>query len=406
MRTTTRGSHIGLALTCLAVPLIAAGCSNEAVDPATTIKIGLITETSGTFAPEGEGVPEVAQAWVDWVNDEFDGIAGRKVEIVLKDSESQPAVAASAARELVEREQVAMIAVESGLAQPAIWDYLESKQIPLIGTDNGTRNDDTPSTVFTTDLGFPEQAQAGPVVAKLVGADSIASAVCSEIAACKGIGTTLGDFAPTAGVDYKGGVTVAATATDVTAQCLEIVDSGAEVLANFLVAVPAKRLIDTCVAQGYQGQFLQVSVNEHNFDKLGDGPMLGVSYDFPWWSDAEPVVKYREVMETYDVPFYQSFQNSNLWASLELFRKAMENEGPGEGEDVTGASIIEALRAGVQDETLGGLLAQPLTFAEDSNTRINCFWAIKRAADGTFTTLSGEGESGNGVKGDLASVCI
>jgi len=406
VRTTIRRSHIGLAISCLALPLVAAGCSSEAVDPATTIKIGLITEASGTFAAEGEGVPEVAQAWADWVNDEFDGVDGREIEIVVKDSESQPAVAASAARELVEREKVAMVAVESGVAQPAIWGYLESKRIPLIGTDNGTRNDDTPSTVFTTDIGFPEQAQAGPVVARLVGADSIATAVCSEIAACKGIGKTLGDFAPTAGVDYEGGVTVAATATDVTAQCLEIVNSGAEVLANFLVAVPAKRLIDTCVAQGYQGQFLQVSVNQHNFDKLGEGPMLGVSYDFPWWSDADPVIQFREVMESYDVPFYQSFQNSNLWASLELFRKAMENEGPDDGEDVTGASIIEALRAGVKDETLDGLLAQPLTFTEEGNTSINCFWAIKREADGTFTTLSGEGEPGNGVEGDLGSVCI
>lgn len=406
MRTTIRHPRVALALACLAVPLFAAGCSGENVDTASTIKIGLITETTGTFAPEGEGVPEVAQAWANWVNDEFGGVSGHEVEIVLRDSQSQPSVAASAARELVEREQVAMIAVESGLAQPAIWDYLESKEVPLIGTDNGTRNAETPSTFFSTDLGFPEQAQAGPVVAGLVGAGSIASAVCSEIAACKGIGTTLGDLAPTVGVEYEGGVTVATTATNVTAQCLEIVDSGAEVVANFLVAVPAKRLIDTCVAQGYKGQFLQFSVNEHNFDKLGQGPMLGVSYDFPWWSDAEPVVEYRKVMETYDVPFYQSFQNSNLWASLELFRKAMENEGPAEGDDVTGASIIQALRAGVQDETLNGLLAQPLTFAEEGNTRLNCFWAIKREADGTFTTLPGDGDAGNGVEGDLASVCV
>jgi branched-chain amino acid transport system substrate-binding protein len=398
------GALLGSAL-LMGVAACASGGGGDDGSSATTFKIGLITELSGTFASEAEGVPEVAQAWADWVNDTKDGINGYKVEIIVKDTTSQPGVAASVTRELVERDKVAAVAVESGLAQPAVWDYLDSQNVPLLGTNNGTVSAETPSTFFSVDIGFPNLAQAGAVTAKNAGDESIASAVCSEVAACKGIGSLLGEYAPTVGVSYEGGVAIAATATNATAQCLEIVNSGAQVVASFLIVVPAQHLIDSCKEQGFTGRFLQVSVSKSNFDALGTDPMLGVSYDFPWWSDAEPVVEFRDVMDEYGVEYYQSFQNTNLWATLQLLDLAMEAEGPAAGDAIVGQDVIDALRAGVKEETLDGLLPQPITFDEGGNTTVTCFWPIERDANGEFKTLAGEGASGNGVTGDLASDC-
>jgi len=397
---------------CVVAVLFTAACSESggeggADSSGETLKIGLITDLSGTFGSDYGGVPDVAQAWTDWVNDTQGGVNGRTVELFVQDGQSQPASAAAAARELVERDEVSVVFVESGVAQSAVWDYLDSRGVPLIGTNNGTRTPETPSTFFSIDLGFPQLAQAGAVVANIAGAESIAAAVCSEVAACQGIGTLLGEFAPTVDVAYEGTVTIAATATSATAQCLEIVNSGAEVVATFLVVVPAQRLIESCEAQGFAGRFLNVAVTQSNFDQLGTGQsILGAMYDFPWWSSAEPVVEFRDVMDEYEVSVYQSFPSTNLWASLQLFAYALGESGPNSDAAVTGADVIDALHSAVQDVTLDGLLPQPITFTESGNTEVNCFWAIERDAEGVFKTLEGSGPSGNGVSGDLASVCV
>jgi branched-chain amino acid transport system substrate-binding protein len=407
-----RKSRLAVAVCAVAALLLTAGCSgggssNSAGADGAALKIGLLTDLSGTFGTDYAGVPDVAQAWTDWINDTKGGVNGRKVELVVKDGQSQPATATAAARELVERDGVAAVFVESGVAQPAVWEYLDSKHVPLLGLNNGTRTPEAPSTFFSTDIGFPHLAQAGAVTAKIDGAGSIASAVCSEVAACQGIGSLLGEFAPKVGVTYEGTVTIAASATSATAQCLEIVNSGAEVVATFLVVVPAQRLIEACKAQGFSGRFLNVAVTQSNFDQLSTSdPVLGVMYDFPWWSDAAPVVEFRKVMQEHEVIDYQSFPSTNLWASLQLFAFALEKNGADGDAAVTGADVTAALRAAVQGVTLDGLLPQPLTFSENGNTEINCFWAIKRDADGKFKTLEGSGPSGNGISGDLASVCV
>jgi branched-chain amino acid transport system substrate-binding protein len=409
LRTYSTFSRVAGAIFSSFALLLVGACSNSSGGSdnpeGSTIKIGLITELTGTFASEAAGVPDVANAWADWVNDNEGGVNGHPVEVIVKDTQSQPSVAASVVRELVEKDKVAAVVVESGLAQPAVWDYLDGKDVPLLGTNNGTMSDESPSTFFSVDLGFPDLANAGAVVAKNAGAKSIASAVCSEVAACEGIGKLLGEYAPSTGIAYKGGVTIAATATSATAQCLQIVESGAEVVASFLIVVPAKHLIDSCKAQGFTGRFLQVSVSKANFDKLGTDPMLGVSYDFPWWSEAAPVVEFRDAMEKYGVDYYQSFQNTNLWATLQLFNSAMKTSGPASDVAVSGTDVIAALRSAVKDETLDGLLPQPITFSERGNTVVTCFWPIERDGNGTFKTLAGEGPSGNGATGDLASDC-
>lgn len=413
MKKLRRKSRLAVAICGVVALLLTTGCSaggpgsSSGAGDGSTVKIGLLADTSGTFGTDYAGVPDVARAWTEWINETKGGVNGRKVELVVKDGQSQPAAAAAAARELVERDGVAAVFVESGVAQPAVWQYLDSKHVPLLGLNNGTRTPEAPSTFFSTDVGFPHIAQAGAVVANIAGAGSIGSAVCSEIAACQGIGSLLGDFAPKVQVSYKGTVTIASTATSATAQCLEIVNSGAEVVATFLVVVPAQRLIEACKAQGFSGRFLNVAVTQSNFDQLGTkDPVLGVMYDFPWWSDAAPVVEFRKVMQEHGVSDYQSFPSTNLWTSLQLFAYALGNSGPRGDAAVTGADVIAALRTSVQDVTLDGLLPQPLSFSESGNTEINCFWAIERDADGKFQTLKGSGQSGNGVSGDLASVCV
>ena len=397
------------AIGCAAAMAVVAACSGGAPGGSgssdSPIKIGVLAELTGTFSTEAVGVKDVANAWQSWINTQG-GINGHPVEVVLKDTKSQASSAAAAARELVEKDQVQVVTVESGLAAPAVWDYLSSKSIPLLGSDNGTRTDTAPSTYFTTDIGFPALAEGGAIAAKAAGDDSVASTVCSEVAGCQVFGQTLGQYAGKAGVAYKGTVSLSATATDATAQCLQLTGSGTKSIALSLVLVPAKNLVDSCRRQGYQGNFIVFASSKSNFDKIGTGRMLGVSYDFPWWADAPPAQKFRDVMKQYNVDYYFSFYATNMWATWSLLTKAMTSNGPAAGKPVTGADVTAALRAGVKNETLDGLLAQPLTFAESGNTQVTCFWPIERTADGTFKTLPVTGKAGNGATGDLASSCV
>ncbi|WP_281689568.1 hypothetical protein [Pseudonocardia thermophila] len=99
---------------------------------------------------------------------------------------------------------------------------------------------------------------------------------------------------------------------------------------------------------------------------------------------------------------YRDPDATAAWAILELFRKAV---GGIEGE-VTKESVVEAY-ASIENETLGGLMPQPMTFSKDKPApEVNCFWMFRyEAGDENPTTIPPLGPSGNGEQGDLASQC-
>ena len=94
-----------------------------------------------------------------------------------------------------------------------------------------------------------------------------------------------------------------------------------------------------------------------------DIPLTGGLNGFPWFVDAEPVQHFRDVMgangvdeETYGAPTVTA-----TWASLELFRKVVVDNAATLGDNPDRAGLIAAYGT-VADETLGGLLPNPVTF--------------------------------------------
>ena len=77
----------------------------SAADP---IKIGLVTALSGQSARAGEALTRGLTIAIDEVNAKG-GVLGRKVELVRRDDEANPAKGVIAARELVQREKVAVL---------------------------------------------------------------------------------------------------------------------------------------------------------------------------------------------------------------------------------------------------------------------------------------------------------
>jgi branched-chain amino acid transport system substrate-binding protein len=98
-----------------------------------TIKFGLVAAMSGQSAKSGEAIVRGLSLAIDEIN-ASGGLLGRKVELLVRDDESNPAKGVIAARELVQREKVA--AFFGGLDTPvsvAIVPFANQSKVPFIG---------------------------------------------------------------------------------------------------------------------------------------------------------------------------------------------------------------------------------------------------------------------------------
>jgi branched-chain amino acid transport system substrate-binding protein len=115
----------------------AAAASFTAAIPAAqaqeTIKLGLVAAMSGQSAKSGEAIVRGLTLALDEINAKG-GLLGKKVELLVRDDESNPAKGVIAARELVQREKV--VAFFGGLDTPvsiAIVPFANQSKVPFMG---------------------------------------------------------------------------------------------------------------------------------------------------------------------------------------------------------------------------------------------------------------------------------
>ena len=98
-----------------------------------TLKLGLVAAMSGQSAKSGEAIVRGLSVAIDEINAKG-GVLGKKVELLVRDDESNPAKGAVAARELVQREKVA--GLFGGLDTPvsiAIVPFANQSKVPFMG---------------------------------------------------------------------------------------------------------------------------------------------------------------------------------------------------------------------------------------------------------------------------------
>ena len=98
-----------------------------------TVKIGLVAAMSGQSAKSGEAIMRGLTLAIDEINAKG-GVLGKKLELVVRDDESNPAKGVVAARELMQREKVA--ALFGGLDTPvslAIVPFANQAKMPFMG---------------------------------------------------------------------------------------------------------------------------------------------------------------------------------------------------------------------------------------------------------------------------------
>ena len=117
----------------LAAAALAAACLVLPAQAQETIKLGLVAAMSGQSAKSGEAIVRGLSLAIDEINAKG-GIRGQKLELVVRDDESNPAKGVVAARELVQREKVA--AFFGGLDTPvsmAIVPFANQAKVPFMG---------------------------------------------------------------------------------------------------------------------------------------------------------------------------------------------------------------------------------------------------------------------------------
>ncbi|GGX14074.1 ABC transporter substrate-binding protein [Pigmentiphaga litoralis] len=157
-------------LLSVAVALVGIGASSGAfaADP---IKIGLVTALSGQSALAGEALTRGMQVAIDEINAKGGLLGGRKLTLVRRDDEGNPAKGVVAARELIFKEKVAVIF--GGLDTPvsmAIVPLANQSKVPFMGPWAAgtaiTQNGGNPNYAFrvsavdeTVDKGMVDYAQ-------------------------------------------------------------------------------------------------------------------------------------------------------------------------------------------------------------------------------------------------------
>jgi branched-chain amino acid transport system substrate-binding protein len=351
----------------------------------TPLKIGLLVDQSGPQAPgQGEAV-DVAEAWVADTNANG-GVAGHPVELVVKDTKGDAPTGSAAAQELVGDQSVIATLVVDSSGEAAYGPSLSEGGLPVVGGAgyNPTFWGAVPNVwgVATT---FPSVVNEQLIAAKDVGATNTAVAACAEVAACSAAAPIFESAADTLGLKYSGLVTIAVDAPDFTAECLQFVNDGVDYIQLSAGSTATKRLAADCATQGYSGYFgaSAGSVTPALYSGQSDMRLTGGLNGFPWFVDAEPVQHFRDVMDAngVDEETYGSPGMTATWASLELFHKVVENNAATLGDNPDRAGLIAAYGT-VADETLDGLLPNPVTFtAGKPAPPISCFWLYSHEND-------------------------
>ncbi len=97
------------------------------------IKVGLVAALSGQSAKSGEAITRGLEIAIDEINTSG-GVLGRKIQLVRRDDESNPAKGSIAARELVQKEKV--VAFFGGIDTPVsmvIVPFANASKVPFIG---------------------------------------------------------------------------------------------------------------------------------------------------------------------------------------------------------------------------------------------------------------------------------
>lgn len=386
----------------------AASTSDESAPPLTgePIKIGYGASLSGPQASNGLSARDVAQAWQKYTN-AHGGVNGHPVQIDVVDTKNTVPGATSVAQQFLDDDSVDAVFLTDLVAEGAMTKLFTDTPVAVIS--GGGSSDLLWSAVpgvFQDVSGSDYTIKAYADQAKAAGGKKFGWAACAEVAVCQENGGKALSYAKSIGMKGAGTQLISASAAAYTAECLSFIHDGADAIAFNIGFSTGTRFAQDCLQQGYSGIF---SVINSGFDQTAFGKVPGFrstggTNGFPWWSKAAPAKTYRDAMAKYSPKgIWTSGNSTAIWSSFELLKKALETAKPAK---ITRQTVMDAMYT-VKDETLDGLLPEPITFTKGKPSKpVGCSWLFKFDAGESNPESIEPSKSGNGAEGDLASTCI
>lgn len=132
MKLTKKNLALAVGSTLLAMSVFVSGCGNSADKNANAIRIGVVAEMTGNNASYGTSITNGMKLAVQKINDKG-GVLGKKIELVIADSKSEPAEAANAMSKLVNQDKTpAVMGIFTSSGAIAAANVSESAKVPFL----------------------------------------------------------------------------------------------------------------------------------------------------------------------------------------------------------------------------------------------------------------------------------
>jgi branched-chain amino acid transport system substrate-binding protein len=350
------------------------------------IKIGVIGSFSGFASDTTKLDPAGLQAWASATN-ASGGINGHQVQVYVEDDQGSPALSLTEVKKLVEEDHVISIVAPWEQGLEATWaSYIDSKKIPVVGGEADETQWMTDPNFFPGSTGQVVGLTMGAYASKLAGVKGYGIVYCAEAPACaQAVSLTKQAVGPL-GVKFVGGLPLAASASNYTAQCLSLKEKGADMVFMATGESTAVRFLQSCNAQGYKPipmQYAGTYLKTLNTDPAWNGEWL-MSPAFSWLSTDPAVQAFNTAMAKYQPNTQINGAATVGWAGGVLFGKAAANVS----DTPTAADIYKGLYALGPNYTAGGLIP-PVTFAPGkAAVQKPCAWYM-RLVDGKLTSPKG-----------------
>lgn len=405
------GLQVAAALTCLAT-IAACGSSSKtagatgstsngaaasstssggSAPTGSAIKIGSIGVFSGATGtgPTDQPAASALQAWVSYTN-AHGGINGHPVQVIIKDDAGVPAASLAAAKDLIQNQHVVAIVGQNESGLEDVWaPYAASQKVPVIGGPaNGASWLSNPN-MFPTAPTFIAASTGLANLAKQAGKKNFSAVYCAELPACAEIGVVYKGITAQLGLTLAGAVPVAASASNYTAQCLQLKSKNADSVFLGSSIEVALRFLQSCKAQSFSPTPIDDPRNWSTAqlkNPVWNGAIL--SSEGPLWFGADPAIQtYLAAMKQYQ-PNIDANSNGPLgWAAGTVFGAAAK-AGSTASADVTAADVTKGLYTLGPDYTAGGLMVPTTYTAGKPATQKACAWYTK-VVNGAYTTPLG-----------------
>ena len=331
---------------------------------------------SGPVGVNAVPVVQGAQVWVSYVN-QAGGLNGHPVELVIYDDAGDPARHRAQTQEAIERRgAIAFLAQVSPLTEKQSVEYVNSKRVPVIGSETGGQY------FYESPMHFPQastgQAMYEAVIRGVAGQTipsnkkKLGLLTCAEADVCKDANKAWTTLGPTVGFDVVYKATSSIAQPDFTAECLNARSAGAEVILVGMDANSIRRIASACNRQSYRPVFatLAMIIQDNMTDDPNLDGMVAGSPAFPWFQTGTKATdEYRSALDKFGGKRITAGGGPPLgWVAGKLLEVAGKNMP----EPPTSAAILQGLWS-VKGDTLGNL-TQPLTFVENRPAPQKACW--------------------------------